>query len=82
MAAISHLLCQMGGGGPFQKALTSPLSLVLGVWNEKTASWKSWSANLLQVLNLTFDPCFVIILKGAYISQKIDSIASKYENNL
>ena len=33
----------------------------LPYWNEKTTSWKSWSANLLQVSNLTFDPSFKVM---------------------
>ena len=40
----------------FQKALISPLSLVLEVWNEKTTYRKSWPANHLQVSNLTSWP--------------------------
>ena len=50
---ISHLYCQIEGG-----VSKSPnISLVIGprAWNEKTY-WKSWSANLLQVSNLTFEP--------------------------
>ena len=42
MAAISNILCQMGGGGGggggggmSKSPNNSPLSLVLGVWNEK-----------------------------------------------
>ena len=50
-----------GGGGAYQKALTSPLSLVLEVWNEKTIYWKSLAGNILQVSNLTFDPCFRVM---------------------
>ena len=50
------------GVGAYQKLLISPLSLVLGVWNEKTTSRKLWSASLLQESNLTFDPCFKVML--------------------
>ena len=50
-----------GGSGAYQKTLISPLSLVLGVWNGKTISWKSWSANILQVSNLTSAPCFKVM---------------------
>ena len=59
MAAISHL--GQIGVGAYQKALISPLSLVLGIWDEKTTSWKLCSVNLLQVSNLTFDPCFKVM---------------------
>ena len=48
-------------GGGCQKVLTSPLSLVLGVWNEKTTSWKLWSADLLQVSNLTFHGVCILL---------------------
>ena len=47
--------------GGYQKAVISPFSLVPGVWNKKTTYWKSWSANLLKVSNLTFDPCFKVM---------------------
>ena len=50
-----------GGGGSYQKALISPMSLVLGARNEKTTSWKSWSVHLLQVSHWTFDPCFKVM---------------------
>ena len=55
-------ICQMGGGGgsSYQTDLISPLSLVLGVRNGKTAYRKSWPENLLPVSNLTFDPCFKV----------------------
>ena len=76
MATISHLLCQIGVGA-YQKALISPLLLILGVWNEKTTSWKSCSANLLTPASRS---CRVI--KGTYISLIIGSTTSKYENSL
>ena len=64
---------RVGGGGAYQKALVSPLSLacqkalvsplslVLGVWNKKTTYWRLWSANILQVSNLSLDPCFKVM---------------------
>ena len=52
----------MGGGGEssYQKDLISTLSLVLGVWNEKTVFRKSCPVNLLQVSDLTSDPCIQV----------------------
>ena len=83
MAVVSHFYVKWAS---YQKGLKSPSSLVLGVWNEITTHRKSWSANLLQVSNLTFESCFkacrVNILQRRYISLIIGSRASKYENNL
>ena len=47
--------------GPYQEGLKSPLSLVLGVWNEETTCRNSWCADLLQVSDLNFDPCFKVM---------------------
>ena len=58
-------------GSSYKKGLKSPLSWVLGVWNRITYR-KSWSVNLLPLLNLTFCSCFkdsgIIKLKRPYIS--------------
>ena len=45
---------------PCVKCLISPLSLLLGVWNVKTAYRKSWPGNLFQLRTLTFDPFFSV----------------------
>ena len=38
------------------------ISLIIGSWASKCENnfWKSWPANLLQVSDLTFDPCFKV----------------------
>ena len=66
------------------KGLISPLSLVLGARNVKTTYRKSWPVNLLQVPNLTFDPCFKFkwgnrTFKRPYISIIICAMALKCE---
>ena len=75
-----------GGGLSYQKGLISPLSLVLGVRNEKKSFYEIMACDYLHMSNLTSDPCFrsfgVIILKGSYISLIIGSRASKSDTNL
>ena len=44
-----------------EQCLQPYTSLVLGFQNEKTTCRKSWSVKLLQVSNLTFDPCFKVM---------------------
>ena len=61
------------------------LSLVIGVQNVKTNNRESLPANLLQLSDLTFDPCFKVkrdhYKKCPYISLVIGPGASKCENN-
>ena len=44
------------------KSLLSPLLFVQEHRNVKKIMWKSCPVNLLQVSNLTFDPCFKVKL--------------------
>ena len=46
----------------YLEGLIYPLPLLLGVQKVKTSYRKSWPENLLQVLNLTFDPSFKVKL--------------------
>ena len=67
------------------KVPNTSLSLVLGVRNVKTTDWKSWPANLMQVTNFTFDPCFKVKFghhakKASYLPH-IGPRASKCENH-
>ena len=83
---VCHILSLTTNGDRcIKKCLISPLSLVLGVQKHKTIYGKSWPANLLQVLTLTFYPFIkvelgyqLIILKELHISLIIGPRASKY----
>ena len=47
--------------GVISKSPNISLIIGLGDWNVKTTSWKSWSANLLQVSNFTFQIYFKVM---------------------
>ena len=49
------------------------LLLVIWVQNVKQTFWKSWAKNLMEGSDLTFDPCFKIILclQKGFVSSKL-----------
>ena len=80
-----HITYLMSNRVILLKSLISPLPMPLGVQYVKTCK-KSWPGSLVQLLHLTFIPCFkvkwgVIILKHPYISLVIGARASKYKSS-
>ena len=51
----------MSNGVILLKGLISPLPLLLWVWDMKTICRKSRPGNIFQMLNLTFDQCFIYL---------------------